>query len=84
MDRKEELEIIKKITERAEKSNLLMFDKLSLMMDLDCINQLIGLDFQKLLNANNFNFRHDIVGIQNNINRQKIKLENLFVPRCSS
>ncbi|WP_144473036.1 DUF6874 family protein [Bacillus pumilus] len=69
------------ITERAEKLGILAKDKLSLKMDLFYTNEEIPLDFERLLNADNFNFSHDIVGIQNNLNRKTLKMDNLFLPR---
>lgn len=76
-----DLPMIIKIVERADKMNLLAFDRLSLTMDLDCVNELFNLRLQQLLDTDNFNFSHDIVGIQNNLNRQTRQMENCFVPR---
>jgi len=56
-------------------------DKLSLMMDVETAYQDCLLDLQKLLDADDFNFYHDIIGIGNNLNRQTKKLENCFLPR---
>ncbi len=40
-----------------------------------------SLRLKDLLNANRFNFVHDIVGISRHINRITGKLENCFLPR---
>lgn len=69
------------ITERAEKLGILAKDKFSLKMDLFYTNEEIPLDFERLLNADNFNFSHDIVGIQNNFNRKTLSMDNFFLPR---
>jgi hypothetical protein len=58
-----------------------MFDRFSLIMDLECADNEFNLRLNDFLNADDFNFTHDIVGIQNNINRQIMKFENCFVPR---
>jgi hypothetical protein len=42
------------------------------------------LDLQALLEADDFNFTHDVCGIARHINRDTGKLENFFVPRMSA
>lgn len=83
MTKKENFEKLVEIAKRAEKMNLLMFDRFSLIMDLECANEEFNLRLEEFLNADNFNFAHDIVGIQNNINRQTKEFENCFLPRFS-
>lgn len=72
---------ILKIVERAEGQDLLVFSKVSLAMDLECIDSEIGLRLDDLLNADDFNFSHDILGIQYHLNRRTKQLENYFLPR---
>lgn len=74
-------ELIESIAKRADKLHLVASDKISLMMDLECATEEFDLRLTEFLNTDNFNFSHDIVGIQNNINRQTRKIEGLFVPR---
>ena len=81
---KQEFDIIMEIATRAEKRNLLMFDRLSLSMDLDCTHEEFNLRLHDLLKADDYNFAHDIIGIQNNLNRQTRQMENCFVPRYAS
>lgn len=76
--------IILDIVERANKKGYLMFDGLSLSMDLEFTHNLFNLRLQELLQADDFNFAHDIIGIQNNLNRQTRQMENCFVPRYAS
>jgi hypothetical protein len=58
------------------------FDAMSLHMDLSaCIAQGCNLKLNELLNADDFNFCHDVFGISRHINRDTGKLENFFVPR---
>ena len=58
-------------------------DKLTIIMDLHyCIEGGCNLDLDKLLNADNFNFSHDIAGIHNNLDRETYQLNNFFLPRC--
>lgn len=79
--KKEKLELIMKIAERAEGMDLLMFDRLSLTMDLKIADSKFNLRLKELLNTDNFNFSHDIVGIQQNIDRQNKTMSDFFVPR---
>lgn len=81
MRKKEQFEICGKIAKRAADMNLLLFDNLSLMMDLECVSNQYSLNLERLLEADDFNFTHDIVGIQNNLNRETKQLENCFLPR---
>lgn len=84
MNNKETFLKIVDIAKRAEEKNLLMFDRMSLIMDLKCVNEEFNLRLEDLLNADDFNFSHDILGIQNNLNREERKMENLFVPRFAT
>lgn len=79
--RRNEMETISKIVERADKLNLLCDDRISLMMDLDVSNKEFDLRVNELLEADDFNFSHDICGIQNNIDRTTKTFINCFVPR---
>ena len=72
------------IVSRAEEKQLLHFGRLSLMMDLEVANRTFHLRLQELLEADDFNFAHDIVGIQNNIDRQSKTFRDLFIPRYSA
>ena len=56
-------------------------DKLSMMMDIDVVNENYHLKLLELLAADDLNFYHDLIGIGNNLNRKTKKLENCFVPR---
>ena len=56
-------------------------DKLSMMMDISTADEDYPLKLQELLDADDGNFYHDLIGIGNNLNRQTKKLENCFIPR---
>ena len=58
-------------------------DNISLIMDIDCANDNTEIDSDLLLGFDDLNFTHDIVGIQNNINRQTSRINNCFVPRSA-
>lgn len=84
MNKRDEIVIIVEIAKRAEEMGLLMFDKMSLIMDLQNTHDEFNLRLTDLLNADSSNFLHDIAGIQNNFNRQTMEMENCFLPRYSS
>ncbi len=84
---KEDFELISQITKRAlnkiEIRNAT--DRVCLQMDITAVhNNGNPLKLNDLLNANDFNFFHDVAGIIKNINRSTGKLENYFLPRFSA
>ena len=78
---KEDKMVVVEIAKRADDMNLLVFDRMSLMMDIEAVHGEIGLKLNDLLNADDVNFTHDIVGIQKNLDRKSKKLQNFFLPR---
>lgn len=78
---REEKMVVVEIVKRADAMNMLMFDRMSLMMDIEAVHAEIGLKLDELLNADDMNFTHDIVGIQKNLDRESKKLQNFFLPR---
>lgn len=81
MTAKQEFETIVKICERAEKMGISSGERMTLLMDLENVHQNIGLNLVGLLEADELNFAHDIIGIQTHINRNTKELEDFFVPR---
>lgn len=79
-----EIDLMGDIAKRADEMNLLMFDRMSLIMDLEVATREFNLRLEELLNADNFNFSHDVVGIQQNIDRENVKMNGVFVPRFAS
>lgn len=78
-----EFEIITRITKRAYEIRITS-DITALQMDLIAVHQNdVRLDFEKLLQADDFDFAHDICCIRSNLNRKNGKLENHFLPRCA-
>lgn len=80
MSRDEKMVVVE-IAKRADALGIMMFDRISLMMDIEAVHAEIGLKLDELLNADDENFTHDIVGIQNNLDRESKKLQNFFFPR---
>jgi hypothetical protein len=83
----EEMQLLSKITQRAVKiihKNGGNPDALSLNMDITACH-LNGnpLKLKELLEADDFNFLHDIAGISRYINRHTGELGDCFVPRYS-
>jgi hypothetical protein len=80
---RKEAELIVDIVRRAEKMGL-CGDRMSLNMDITaCHANGNRLRFEDLLKADDFNFTHDICGIQRTINRSNGKLLDFFLPRYS-
>lgn len=69
------------IVKRADNDGILAVSRLTLSMDIENVHKETPLKLKELLHADTENFTHDIVGIQNNINRETGKLENCFLPR---
>lgn len=80
MNRDEKMVVVE-IAKRADALGIMMFDRMSLMMDIEAVHAEIGLKLDELLNADDINFTHDIVGIQKNLDRKSKKLQNFFLPR---
>ena len=78
---KDEKLLVMDIAKRADEMDLLLFDRMSLIMDIENVHAEIGLRLTDLLNADDLNFAHDIVGIQQNFDRKTKELQNLFLPR---
>ena len=81
---KKERVLIGKIVDRI-RAKFPNVDKISTLMDLESAHLDIPLDLKKLLNSDEFNFMHDITGIDRHMDRTSFpgKLINCFVPRCS-
>ncbi len=81
-----DIKIISKIANRAIP---LMVDagirreKLDIEMDITAAHEDVGLDLQKLLDADDANFGHDVLGILRFMDRETCKLDGYFLPRCS-
>jgi hypothetical protein len=83
MELRERFDLIAQIAERAEKMNLLMFDRLTLIMDLRAADKQFNLRLEDFLKADDFNFAHDIVGIQQNMDREESVVRRML-PRFAS
>lgn len=57
--------------------------RLDMIMDIEAAHENCPLDLEKLLNADDPNFYHDIIGIFKNLDRKSKILENCFVPRMA-
>jgi hypothetical protein len=77
-------ETIVRIAERAVRlydQQGLKLKKLNCMMDIEAVDDSIGLRLDELLNSDIGNFAHDIGGIRRHLNRETGELEDCFVPR---
>lgn len=71
-----------KIAQRAEGMDLYTGERFTFLMDIEHADKVFDLRLDDLLNADDLNFAHDIIGIVNNIQRNTQPVEfGLFVPR---
>ena len=82
---KKDLKLIHKIIARAMNMDIFSgVDRLDMEMDISaCHANGNPLDLQRLLDADDFNFLHDVGGIRGHLNRKTGKLTDCFRPRCS-
>lgn len=86
MTHKEKMQKYVDICVRAEKMGLVQhedFDRLSHIMDIESADLKFNLRLQEWLEADDFNFAHDFIGIHKNIVREGFPATDfgLFVPR---
>lgn len=75
----EEIDLIVKIANRA--SIILKRKKIDYLMDIELVHQTVGLRLTDFLEADTYDFWHDIFGITENLDRETGELKNNFVPR---
>lgn len=84
---KEEQGIVNRIIARAARmarQNGDRIDRMSLDMDLAATHAHCPLRLQELLDADDFNFSHDIFGIMRHIDRSTGLLGDCFLPRFAA
>lgn len=79
------IEIAKRADAIAEQRKVERLDRVTLLMDL-CATHANGcpLRLRELLDAETFDFTHDVWGISNHIDRETDKLTRHFVPRYAA
>ena len=85
MKNKERFMMYVEIAKRAEEMSIYKGERMTLLMDLESADNVFNLRLEDLLNADAFNFAHDVLGIMTNINRSEFPAKDfgLFVPRFS-
>lgn len=82
---KREMELIHQIVTRARRLADRPLDPMTLDMDITATHANgCKLNLDRLLTFPDFDFAHDVFGIQRHINRETGQLENCFVPRCAA
>lgn len=83
MTAKERFMMYVKIAERAEELGIYHGERMTLLMDIESADKAFNMRLEDWLNADNFNFAHDVVGIVNNIDRSKYPATEFsrFLPR---
>jgi MoaA/NifB/PqqE/SkfB family radical SAM enzyme len=77
----DEYELIAKIAQRAKEMDV-TDHKFGTMMDVGKVHETVGLDLERLLNASDSDFTHDVTGITYYLNRKTGRLKDFFSPRC--
>lgn len=85
MDKRKRMELYGKICDRADKMGYQQ-ERVGLLMDIESADIKFNLRLEELLNADDFNFAHDIIGIISNIKRDSFPATDfgLFVPRFAT
>lgn len=83
MKTKERFLMYVKLAQRAEGMGIYDGERFTLLMDIENADKVFNLRLEDLLNSDDGNFAHDIMGIVNNIDRSNPTDFNLFVPRYS-
>ena len=81
MKTKEKFMMYVKLAQRAEGMGIYNGERISLLMDIEHADNVFNIRLEELLNADDGNFVHDIIGIVNNIDRSNPTDFNFFVPR---
>jgi hypothetical protein len=83
MKAKERFMMYVKIAQRAEGMDLYHGERSTFLMDLESADLAFNMRLEDWLNADDFNFAHDVVGIVNNIDRSEFPSTNFncFLPR---
>ena len=71
------------IAKRAEDEGIYNGERITLLMDIESADRKFNLRLDDWLNADKFNFAHDLCGVVNNIDRTEFPTTDfgLFVPR---
>lgn len=80
---REDIQVITKIVEKAFNTLEIGSSKVDLTMDISATHIYNPLDLNRLLEAKEDDFAHDIYGIVSHIDRTTGKLKNFFTPRYS-
>ena len=82
MKNKERFLMYVKIAQRAEGMGIYHGERMNLLMDIESADKAFNMRLEDWLNADNFNFAHDVVGIVQNADRSKFPAEfSRFLPR---
>ena len=80
---KEKMLKMMEVAKRADEMNLLISDRMNFVMDLKVADKYFELDLDRLLTVDDSDLIHDVLGIQKNINRESMIIENQFLPRIT-
>ena len=73
--------LLNMIVNRANQAGIAQGERITQIMDLDNAAKQFNMRLEEMLEASDYDFAHDFIGIQNTMNRETGKIEGLFVPR---
>lgn len=83
------MDLISKLLDRAKTDGYVRgpaapdhwYEPVTFMLDMVNVHNAVPMDFQRMLEADRFNFIHDVAGIARHMNRETGQLEGGFLPR---
>lgn len=80
--KKTDPEMIKEIAQRASNLTDGKYDYMTVSMDFEACHKANNLNLEKLLAFDDFNFMHDVAGVNRCLDHVTAELKNYFWPRC--
>jgi len=80
----EKLNLLARICDRAERLGIRKGSRLTATMDVNLAADHFNMKLNEWAEADDFNFAHDFVGIQNHIDRITKTFDNRFLPRFAT
>lgn len=74
-------ELLNELDTKGTSHGNLYGDRTSRLMDLAAVHQELDIDWEKLLDAKDGDFLHDVLGIHNHMDRSTATLADCFLPR---
>ena len=77
-------DVIYQIIKRAQRMGITIGEQITQFLDVENADKQFSMRLQEWLDADDFDFAHDFIGIQANMDREVCKVRNFFVPRFAA